>query len=190
MSSDNLYTYNGEIYNLEIKKDLLVEATYRRIWYRNNNTRLSDSVCVNKFIECWLLFSTSKKRSSFTEWSGWCKPLFYYQKNDLILFASELKSFQGILSLKRNLNAVTFLQYENVPTPHCIFKNCYKIKQGNYLKIDLNTKTKKEFQYWNVYDYYNKPNEDFLWRCYWKNKKILLSAFQYRMVADVPVAFF
>jgi asparagine synthase (glutamine-hydrolysing) len=33
-----------------------------------------------------------------------------------------------------NLDAVAaFMQFGNVPTPHCIFNNCYKLKPGHYL---------------------------------------------------------
>jgi asparagine synthase (glutamine-hydrolysing) len=122
------------------------------------------------------------------------KPLFYYQKNDLILFASELKSFHQHPKFEKKLdiNAVAaYMQYGNVPTPHCIFKNCVKIKPGYYLKINLKTKSQEEVQYWNVYNFYNKPKLNLSFpEAKIQTKEILKSAFNFRMVADVPVGVF
>ena len=47
---------------------------------------------------------------------------------------------------------------------HCIFKNCQKVYPGHYLKIELTLKNQEQIQYWNVYDYYNKPSQNFLQR--------------------------
>jgi asparagine synthase (glutamine-hydrolysing) len=83
------------------------------------------------------------------------------------------------------------MQYGYVPTPHCIFKNCAKIKPGYYLKINLETKSQKEVQYWNVYDFYNKPKLNITFpEAKTQTKELLKSAFNYRMVADVPVGVF
>jgi asparagine synthase (glutamine-hydrolysing) len=83
------------------------------------------------------------------------------------------------------------MQYGNVPTPHCIFKNCGKIKPGHYLKINLENKSQQEIQYWNVYDFYNQPKLNLSFpEAKIQTKELLKSAFNYRMVADVPVGVF
>ena len=202
MSFDKLHiTYNGEIYNYqEIKQDLSAlghefvgESDTEMILHAYQEWGLK---CIDRFIGMFaiVLFDEQKNEVYLIRDRAGVKPLFYYQKNDLILFASELKSFHKHPRFEKelDLNAVAaFMQYGNVPTPHCIFKNCYKIKPGNYLKINLSSKIKKEFQYWNVYDYYNKPKLTISYEdAIEKTKQILLSAFQYRMVADVPVGIF
>ena len=202
MSFNHLHiTYNGEIYNYqEIKKDLIAEG-HRFIGESDTEMILHayqewGIKAIDKFIGMFaiVIFDEGKNEVYFIRDRAGVKPLFYYQKNNLILFASELKSFHEHPNFEKelNLNAVgAFMQYGNVPSPHCIFQNCYKLLPGNYLKIDLNSKTKKEVQYWNVYDYYNKSKLDISYpEAIDKTKKILLSAFQYRMVADVPVGIF
>ena len=202
MSFDKLHiTYNGEIYNYqEIKQDLSAlghefvgESDTEMILHAYQEWGLK---CIDRFVGMFaiVLFDEQKNEVHLIRDRAGVKPLFYYQKNDLILFASELKSFHKHSRFEKelDLNAVAaFMQYGYVPTPHCIFKNCYKINPGNYLKIDLSSKIKKEFQYWNVYDYYNKPKLTISYKdAIEKTKQILLSAFQYRMVADVPVGIF
>ena len=84
------------------------------------------------------------------------KPLFYYCKNNLILFASELKAFHKHPHFEKelDLNAVAaYMQYGNVPTPHCIFKNCKKSLSWTLFENEPNLKNQEQIQYWNVYDY-------------------------------------
>ena len=141
-----------------------------------------------------MFYLTKKTRSDFIRDRAGVKPLFYYQKNDLILFASELKSFHEHpeFDKKLNLNTVAaYMQFGNVPTPYCIFKNCSKIKPGYYLKINLDSKSQEEVQFWNVYDYYNKPKLKLSFsEAKIQTKELLKSAFKYRMIADVPIGVF
>ena len=54
------------------------------------------------------------------------KPFFYYWKDDVFLFGSELKALMQHpdFDKKINIDAVAaFMQFGYVPTPHCIFHN-------------------------------------------------------------------
>ena len=194
-------TYNGEIYNYqEIKNELLElghhfngESDTEMILHAYTEWGIK---AVERFIGMFViaLFDEKKQEVVFIRDRAGVKPLFYYQKNDLILFSSELKSFHEHpeFEKKLDLNAVAaYMQYGNVPTPHCIFKNCGKIKPGHYLKINLENKSQQEIQYWNVYDFYNQPKLNLSFpEAKIQTKELLKSAFNYRMVADVPVGVF
>ena len=194
-------TYNGEIYNYqEIKNELLElghhfngESDTEMILHAYTEWGIK---AVERFIGMFAiaLFDEKKQEVVFIRDRAGVKPLFYYQKNDLILFSSELKSFHEHpeFEKKLDLNAVAaYMQYGNVPTPHCIFKNCGKIKPGHYLKINLENKSPQEIQYWNVYDFYNQPKLNLSFpEAKIQTKELLKSAFNYRMVADVPVGVF
>jgi len=194
-------TYNGEIYNYqEIKNELLElghhfngESDTEMILHAYTEWGIK---AVERFIGMFAiaLFDEKKQEVVFIRDRAGVKPLFYYQKNDLILFSSELKSFHEHpeFEKKLDLNAVAaYMQYGNVPTPHCIFKNCGKIKPGHYLKINLENKSQQEIQYWNVYDFYNQPKLNLSFpEAKIQTKELLKSAFNYRMVADVPVGVF
>ena len=194
-------TYNGEIYNYqEIKNELLElghhfngESDTEMILHAYTEWGIK---AVERFIGMFAiaLFDEKKQEVVFIRDRAGVKPLFYYQKNDLILFSSELKSFHEHpeFEKKLDLNAVAaYMQYGNVPTPHCIFKNCGKIKPGHYLTINLENKSQQEIQYWNVYDFYNQPKLNLSFpEAKIQTKELLKSAFNYRMVADVPVGVF
>ena len=202
MSLDHLYiTFNGEIYNYkEIKIELLElghqfrgESDTEMILHAYKQWGIN---AVDKFIGMFaiVLYDDFNKEILILRDRAGVKPLFYYQKNDLFLFSSELKSFQEHPKFEKNLNldaVAAFMQYGNVPTPHCIFKNCKKVNPGHFIKIDLKSKNKQEIQYWNVYEYYKKPKSKISYQeAKQETKKILLSACNYRMVADVPVGIF
>ena len=83
------------------------------------------------------------------------------------------------------------MQYGNVPTPHCIFQDCYKLKPGHFMTLDLSKKELKTTEYWNVYDAYNQPKIELSFaEAKKETTAILQKACEYRMVADVPVGVF
>jgi len=122
------------------------------------------------------------------------KPFFYYWNQDVFLFGSELKALIANPHFKKEIeiNAVgAFMQYGYVPAPHCIFKNSHKLLPGHFLILDLKAKKISTAEYWNVYDSYNQEKlkisiEDAVE----ETEKVLEKAFNYRMVADVPVGIF
>lgn len=122
------------------------------------------------------------------------KPFYYYWQDGLFLFASELKAFAQHPNFKKEIDpsaVASFLQYGYVSFPHCIYKNTFKLPAAQVLKLDLNTQQLSTIRYWNVYDYYNKPKMDMGFdEAMKETETILQKAFNYRMVADVPVGVF
>ncbi|MBO9660204.1 MAG: asparagine synthase (glutamine-hydrolyzing), partial [Chitinophagaceae bacterium] len=122
------------------------------------------------------------------------KPLFYYFKDDNLLFASELKALFVHPSFKKEIDGqsvVDFLRYGNIPAPASIFQNTFKLEPGHYMTVDLKTKHITTNKYWNVLDYYSqdklKISEA---EATAELKQRLEKACAYRMVSDVPVGLF
>lgn len=194
-------TFNGEIYNFrEIKKEL---ETLGHSFKSESDTEMIlhayaewGVTCVDRFIGMFAIaiFDTEKQKVVLLRDRVGVKPLFVYWHNDLFLFASELKAFHEHSSFQKQIDpdAVSaFMQYGNVPTPHCIFKNCFKVRPGHVTTLDLNTKEVKHEKYWDVYDAYNKTKSTESYNTAKENvKDLLTSAFNYRMVSDVPVGVF
>ncbi|MBL1280581.1 MAG: asparagine synthase (glutamine-hydrolyzing) [Fluviicola sp.] len=198
--------FNGEIYNFEeIKSELKtlghsfsMESDSEMILHAYEQW---GEKCMDKFIGmfAFAIFDKEKNTVFCVRDRTGVKPFFYYFKDGLFLFSSELKSFHEHpkFSKEIDLDAVaSYMQYGNVPTPHCIFKNCKKINAGHYFTIDLsnspqNIEDIKQIQYWNVYDYYNAPKLNLNYEeAKIQTEELLQSAFNYRMVADVPVGVF
>lgn len=65
------------------------------------------------------------------------KPLYFYNKNDLFLFSSELKSIL-LHDVDRELNFDALSSYIDLmfaPSPYTPFKHIKKVKSGHYIKI-------------------------------------------------------
>lgn len=198
---DLTITFNGEIYNyVEIKQELEGKG---HVFNGNSDTevilqsyRAWGTSCVERFIGMFAFVIHDHTRNILfcaRDRAG-VKPFFYYQQQGLFLFASELKSFLKHPGFVRELNphaVAAFIQFGNVPSPHCIYKHCYKLEPGHHLSIHLDTGGIEKKCYWDVYDFYNRPklSIDFD-SALEQTEKLLQSAFQYRMVADVPVGIF
>ncbi|CAA6818424.1 MAG: Asparagine synthetase [glutamine-hydrolyzing] (EC [uncultured Thiotrichaceae bacterium] len=193
--------FNGEVYNFaEIREELIKEGY--------SFTSDSDTEVILKSFHCWGIKAVDKYNGMFAfsiydektqkitlvrDRSG-VKPLYWYHKDNLILFSSELKSFHQHPAFEKAINTdalAQFLNYKYVPEPHCIFQHCRKLGAGHYLEIDLATGETHELTYWNVLHAYNKPvlkiSEQ---EAIEELDSLMLSAFNYRMVADVPVGIF
>ena len=193
--------FNGEIYNYqEIKAEL---SNLGHTFVGGSDTEMLlhayaqwGKDCLGKLIGmfAFVLFDSISNQFFIARDRAGVKPLFYYFKDGLFLFASELKAFHEHPSFQKeiDLNAVgAFMQYGNVPTPHCIFKDCFKLEPGNYAFLSLEDQSLKIATYWNVYDAYNKPKTKISFQeAKLETEKILTSACEYRMVADVPVGVF
>ena len=198
--------FNGEIYNFrEIKTEL---SQLGHTFNGDSDTEMIlhaylewGEKCIDRFIGMFAIFIYNEETGTVfcaRDRAG-VKPFFYYMKDGLFMFASELKAFHKHPDFRKEINldaAASFMQYGNVPTPHCIFKFCSKLKPGHHFTLSLDTPPGnldaiKQQQYWNVYDAYNSPKLDLSYTDALKETEtILQSAFDYRMVSDVPVGVF
>ena len=193
--------FNGEIYNYaEIKAEL---AKLGHNFSTHSDTEMILHAweqwgvkMLDKFIGmfAFVLFDNEAKKLFACRDRAGVKPFIYYWKDGLFLFGSELKALMKHPSFQKEINldaAAAFMQFGYVPTPNCIFNDTYKLKPGHYIELDFAQRTLSTSQYWNVYDAYNKPTLDIsLPEAIEETEKILTSAFQYRMVSDVPVGVF
>lgn len=202
MHFDGLHIiFNGEIYNYNEIRDRLIEKGHQFVTHSDTEVILhSWREWGPAAIEQWhgmfaiALFDERKNELTCIRDRAGVKPFFYYYKQDVFLFGSELKSLTIHPAFQKQINpdaVAAFLQYGNVPQPHCIYRDTYKILPGHFLQLNLQTKQTTTTQYWNVYDHYNKPKLSIgLPEAISETEKILERSFQYRMVADVPVGVF
>ncbi len=192
---------NGEIYNyLEIKvrlkslgHEFKTESDTEVIikGYAQWGVKM-----VDQFIGMFAFVLLDKRKNTlylFRDRAG-VKPLFFYEKDGCILFASELKALHTYPVFKKEIHEKAvglYFTYGYIPAPYTIFKNTRKLSPGYYLKVDLEAKESKEIKYYDVIDSYNKPklsiSEEEVME---EVENLMISSFNYRMVSDVPAGVF
>lgn len=193
--------YNGEVYNFkEIRREL---EKYNYTFHSDSDTEVILKAynkwgikAVDKFNGMFAIAIYDKENDKLVcirDRAG-VKPLYYYWNNDLFLYTSELKSFHEHNGFKKEIDldsVAIFLQLGYITEPRSVFKNTFKLKAGHYLEFDLKTKKLEEKKYWDVIDFYNMPKYDISEdEAIIETEKLLKSAFEYRMVSDVPVGVF
>jgi asparagine synthase (glutamine-hydrolysing) len=194
-------TYNGEIYNYKEIKSVLKESGYTFNTESDTEVILAayhkwGNTCVNQFIGMFAFAIFDLKRNSvvlFRDRAG-VKPLYYYVSNKSIIFGSELKSLLCSADFEKKIDNDSLANYFKngyVAAPKTIYENIYKLLAGHYLEIDLNSFELKLSKYWDVVSFYNMDEffdseDDIIDNV----EKILQSAFNYRLISDVPVGVF
>ena len=86
------------------------------------------------------------------------KPLFIYEKNNMISFASELNTLSHISNPSINQSSVYKYLALGVINGSSIYENVREFPAGHYCEIDLNTLDYNLKQWWNVHDFYNQQS--------------------------------
>lgn len=193
--------FNGEIYNYKEIKQELISCGHSFVTNSDTEVILHSFEewgieGIHKFIGmfAFVIYDKNTKKIWIARDRAGVKPLYFYENNNLVLFASELKAlmshprFEKIIDKKVLPN---YFQYGYIAAPHSIFENCHKLMPGHYICYDCNTTKKETVKYWDVTEGYKKNklvidyNEAKV-----ELEQILKSSFQYRMIADVPVGVF
>jgi asparagine synthase (glutamine-hydrolysing) len=193
--------FNGEMYNYaEVKIDLQ-KLGHQFITHSDTEVLLHaweqwGTEMIHHFIGMYafVVYDTEKKELvCFRDRAG-VKPFYFYWKDGLFLFASELKSFHQHPGFKKIINNEAlhqYLQYGYILAPLSIFQHTHKLIPGHFLHFKLAENAFTIHKYWDVYDLYNKPKLDISEaEAKQETEKLLISACQYRMVSDVPVGVF
>ncbi len=193
--------FNGEIYNYKEIQQKLIEKGYQF-------TSSSDTEVILKAFDCWgpkcvdhfigmfafaLYDEAAETLWLFRDRAG-VKPLYYHQKGDTIAFGSELKCFKNYLDSNEraalDTNAIAeFFSVGYISSNLSILKSVKKLPPAHYLKFDKGSVSIN--RYWDVSFVENKEwlqrkEEDILDEL----DSLVISAFKYRMVSDVPVGVF
>ena len=195
-------TFNGEIYNFQEIRAELTKLDY-------SFSTECDTEVILKAVHCFgldtalakfngmfamaIYNSKSQKLYLVRDRCG-VKPLYYYHHQNIILFASELKSLVKHRQFQKKISDYgkqSYFSYGFICEPYTIYENCSKLLAGNYLTIDLQTKAITSQCYWNITECYRQPKLDITTaEAITEAEKLLLSACQYRTIADVPVGVF
>ena len=116
------------------------------------------------------------------------KPLYYYQKNGVLLFGSEIKSFlkHPKFKVEVNLSALNeYFTFQNNFSFNTLFQGVTMLPPANTVKINIDTPLLHNS--WWDYNFTEPDNTISLEDATFETERLLAKAVAKQMVADVPV---
>ncbi len=198
---DCVIVFNGEIYNYqEIRQDLEDVGHH----FDSN----SDTEVALKAIYTWGPSAVKRFNGMFSiafydrrlenvvlirDRAG-IKPLYLFQGENLLIFSSEISSFNHHPRFEKTINQNSLRQYFKygyIAGNSSIFQNTTKIDPGFYVTISLKSKAITKECYWDIAKVYqNKMADISMQDAVAGTESLLQKACDYRMIADVPVGVF
>lgn len=150
--------YNGEIYNYkELKSELLANGV-RFLTNSDTEVLLESYIYWGKnFLKkingmyAFAIYDFKLKKLILVRDRFGIKPIYFYQKDDLIVFASEVKTLIKSKLFDNSVNYNAISSYLSFRYPYGVgtfFKNIKKLEPGEYLEFE-NNKIKKNI-YWEI----------------------------------------
>jgi asparagine synthase (glutamine-hydrolysing) len=187
--------YNGEIYNyIELKEDLKKKGhvfetssdteviLHMYVEYGNNSVNFLNGMFA------FIIYDRNENQIFIARDHFGIKPLYWYQNENIIAFASEIKALLAHPSIDAESdpdNLYEYLTFQFIIGSGTMFKNIYKILPGSYMSIDLKNWDIKEEKYWepnfNIDQYHTE--EYFIVEL----DKILKKTIYQQLRSDVPI---
>ncbi len=188
---------NGEIYNyIELRNELL-KLNYR--FKTGTDTEViihgyeewgAEIISKLKGMFAFGLLDLKKNQLLLARDTFGIKPLYYYQHNGQIIFASELKAILKCTDVKREIDFTSFADYfiyRYVPSPKSIWKNISKLPPAHFLIYDYKKNTTQLCEYRQLKFSSEKINEQNLIS---EVDKMLEQSVSIHARSDVPIGSF
>lgn len=188
--------YNGEIYNTNELKHDLMEKGYKFSGTSDTEVVLKAYVeykeqCAEKLngIYAFAVYDIEEKKLFLCRDKIGVKPLFYYEYNDGLIFASEIKALlaSGVVKpviTTEGLYEILFLGPARTPG-NGIFKGVKELLPGEYGVYQNGIFTKKK--YFKITAKEHTDNEK---QTIEKTRYLLTDAVERQLISDVPLCFF
>lgn len=188
--------FNGELYNFREVKERIADHVFKST---------GDTEVLMEAWSRWQLDAVHQFRGMFAfgvwdqrEETLWLvrdrlgvKPLYYCQKGDQFLFASEIQSLLAALPGKKEINEQAlagYFRYQSVPGDETIITGIRELKAGCCLKISR--AEQKLIPWWDI----TRPGKQYQFgtkkQVREQVRDLLRNAIAQRLVSDVPVGAF
>ena len=203
ISKDNnlIITFNGEIYNY---KKIRNELSKNKVTFKSN----SDTEVILESYKYWGIEFVKKLRGmfAFAIWDNiekklilardpfGIKPLYFFKKNNILFFASQLKSILSIDNLSFEKSGKSILDYYlwgNIREPFTLYKNVYSL-EGGTVKVFDSKFNETTYEYANLKEAIIKSKKNYFKNESELNEKLsylIEDTVNYHQVSDVPVTF-
>ena len=199
LNNNSIIVFNGEIYNhADLRKSLLAEK-YRYQSETDTETILNGfceygTEILGKMNGMWAfaIWNEDKKELFAARDRIGIKPFYYYYRDGLFVFGSEIKSILEHPEVRRELNINELPNYLNFGASRntdTLFKNIHKLPAGHFLTLSENGGLQIR-RYWSPFA---KCGENFSMSCdeiYSEIISMLRRSVNDRMMSDVPFGVF
>lgn len=198
MSTDNgryWITFNGEIYNFQELRSQLENQGEK--FHSQTDTevilklyqRLGKN-CLDRLrgMFAFAIWDNLEKTCFLARDPLGIKPLYYWQKDSTLIFASELKAIlsTNLPSLHLNSSGLYgYLTTGSVPEPHTLIDNIFCLPAGHWLQWQTGNITQKS--YWQIN--FN-PQAISVPEAIETTRTALIDSIQHHFISDVPVGIF
>lgn len=159
-----IITYNGELYNHHEIRNFLANNHNEKInWEGTSDTEtilksvdilgVKQSLNLFEGMFAFGLYDKSEKKLYLARDRMGEKPLYFYNKDQKFIFASEISIFKKVKELNLKINeesVLNFIQTGYVSAPNSIFKDIHKLKPGTLLTISNNFQNIKQENFWSL----------------------------------------
>jgi len=214
VSQDGRYimVYNGELYNYKAIKLELQRAEHGtnnrpHLFTTNTDTEVILAAflrwgidCVKRFngMYAFSIWDKAEQKLVIARDRLGIKPLYYYFKNNVLVFGSEIRALMqsDAIDKKINLKSVAeYIQYTTVHAPNTILQDVFMLMPGHILEFNIQHVTCNISPYWNIHDFANPKTNAYKDELSYKEtcstvNELLTASVERRLVADVPFGAF
>jgi asparagine synthase (glutamine-hydrolysing) len=194
-----MMVFNGEVYNFKS-----IRAELEPLGHRFSGTGDSEVIlaafaqwgpdAVTRFIGMFaiaLWHLPTRKLHLLRDRLG-VKPLYYHWDGQKLFFGSELKAVRAFSGWRPEIDRDAlsdYLRYGYINAPRTIYQRVFKLPPAHRLVLDTAGKIELH-RYWSVLDHLGSRSQKGEAELTEELDSLMISAFKYRMIADVPVGLF
>lgn len=191
--------FNGEIYNFKS-----IRAELEPLGHRFAGTGDSEVIlaafaqwgpqAVNRFIGMFaiaLWHKPTQQLHLLRDRLG-VKPLYYHWDGKVLAFASELKALRAFSGWQVEIDPDAlsdYLRYGYITDPRSIYRRVFKLPPAHRVVLDSQGALQLH-RYWNVTDHAGRRANQGEEELADELEALMIDAFKYRMISDVPVGVF
>jgi len=209
LSADGRFVivYNGEIYNYkELERQLRIDGCVLELRGTSDTEVVLEAFAfygIDKTLQfikgmfAIALYDRRERKLYLMRDRVGEKPLYYGKVNGAFVFASDIGAFQKVKGFANPVNTDVFslyFQYGYIPAPYSIYRDIYKLKPGKVLTLDTETLENTEHRYWSMRNAAVSGEKNWFQgseqEAAQELERLLKSAIQGQMVADVPLGAF
>ena len=189
--------FNGEIFNYQELRRGYFPADHP--WHSQSDTEVLLELFIQKGKDClpllsgffaFAIYDAEQKKLFLARDRYGKKPLLFYQTEDYLAFASEMKALLAY-GIPRQLNHTAlwqYLQLNYIPPGNCILEGVKKLPAGHYAEVQEGQLTTD--RYYEL-DYKSRRNADLPYKEACEQLTALMAgSVRKRLISDVPLGAF